>query len=207
MKKYIVKRVVALAVVVAAMGLLVARRGAQVRQAAPYVPRPVVVDVARATRQPLEATQSYLGIVEAAERATLASRISSRIVAVARDEGDWVKEGELLLQLDDGDLRAQILAAEASIQSLATNQSYWMDMERRDNQLAEEGVVTSVEAETTRNRRAEAEARLVAAERQRDVLQTQLAYVQLASPFDGQISRRAVDPGDLAMPGMALMTV
>jgi len=194
-------------VIVAAMAVLVVRRKAQLQQAKPYGMRPIPVRVVKATQQALESTHSYLGVVEAWQVARVSSRISAKVDAVPRDEGDSVEAGELLLQLDDSDVRAQIKATESTIRGLETNRDFWTAEDRRDSKLAIEGVISSVEAETTQNRMAEAVSRLEAAQGNLDSLRTKLLYTQLTSPFDGLITTRDVDPGDLAAPGHTLMVV
>lgn len=205
MKK--VLRIVIVLVVLLAMFALVTKRKKAAKSAKPYGVRPVVVHVAPVTQQPLESAHSYLGVVEAWQTARISSRISARIDAVPRDEGDSVKAGELLLHLDDSDIQAQIKAAESAIQGLETNRDFWVAEDRRDSKLAAEGVISKVEADTTHNRRAEAVSKLETAQRNLDSLRNQLLYTQLTSPFDGLITTRDVDPGDLTAPGKPLMVV
>lgn len=206
MKKRALKTILVL-VVLLAMVALVAKRKMQAKAAQPYGVRPVSVHVAPVTQQPLESAHSYLGVLEAWQTAKISSRLSAKVNAVPRDEGDSVKTGELLLQLDDSDIQAEIKAVDSTIQSLQTNKKFWVGEAQRDSQLAKEGVISAVEAKTTQNRMAEAVAKLEALQRNRDSLLSKLVYTKLVSPFDGQISTRDVDPGDLAAPGLLLMVV
>lgn len=200
-------RIVIILLVVLAMVVLVIKRKKQAAAASAYGMRPVAVHVAEVKQRPLEKAHSYLGVAEAWQTAAVSSRLSARIDAVPTDEGDEVKAGDLLMQLDDSDLQAQLNAAESSIQSLETNHKFWTDEDQRDSKLAADSVISTVEADTTRNRLAEASAKLEAARRSRDSLYTQLSYTRLTSPFDGLVSARNVDPGDLAAPGRTLMVV
>jgi len=190
-----------------ALAALVVTRKKQALAAKPYGMQPVTVQVAPVTKQMLENTHNYLGVVEAWQTACVSSRISARIEAVLHDEGDFVKAGELLLQLDEGDIQARIRAAESTIRGLEINRDFWVAEDRRDNKLAADGVIPAVEAEATHNRRVEAVSKLETAMRNLDSLRNQLLYTQLTSPFDGLITARDVDPGDLAAPGRTLMVV
>lgn len=205
MKKVI--RIILIFVVLLAMFALVAKRRKAAKAAKPYGMRPVTVHVAEVTQQPIESAHSYLGVVEACQVARISSRISAKVDGVLRDEGDSVKAGELLLQLDDSDIQAQIKAAESTIKGLITNKKFWVGEYRRDSKLAKEGVISSVEAETTHNRMADAISKLKAAQRNLDSLRAKLVYTRLTSPFDGLVTTRDVDPGDLAAPGRILMVV
>jgi len=208
-------------VVVLVMVAAVAKRKAALKKVPPYGVRPVAVHVAPVVQEPLESTHSYLGVVEPWQVARISSRLSARVDAVSRREGDSVKAGDLLLQLDDKDVQAQIkvvdaqiAALESTFQSLETNKKFWEEEDQRDSKLAEEGVISSVAAATTHNRMAEAVSKYLSAQgnletfrSNRVSLMTKLAYTQLTSPFDGQVTIRTVDPGDLAAPGQSLMVV
>ena len=204
-----------------AMGALVVKRKGQAKKVKAYGSRPVAVHVAPVIRQSLASSHSYLGILEARQTARISSRISARVETVLHYEGAIIKEGELLIQLDDQDIqadikgvKAQIKAVRATIRSLKTNKDFWLAEDRRDSKLAKEEVISAVEAETTHNRMTEAIAKLQTAQgsletlrQNRDSLTAKLMYNKLESPFAGQITTRNVDPGDLATPGKTLMVV
>ncbi len=219
MKKIV--RVGIVLVVILAMVAGVAKRKAALKKVKPYGMRPVAVHVAPVQKTMMEQSHSYLGVVEPWQVARISSRISARVETVSRREGDAVKAGDLLLQLDDKDIQAQIkvvdaqiAALESTFQSLETNKKFWEEEDQRDSKLAEEGVISSVAAATTHNRMAEAVSKYLSAQgnletfrSNRVSLMTKLVYTQLTSPFDGQVTIRDVDPGDLAAPGQPLMVV
>ena len=200
-------RILLIIVVLAGMARVVVKRQAQAKQAQPYGLRPLSVHVAEVTQQPLENAHNYLGVVEAWQVARVSSRITTRVDIVSRSEGDAVKAGDLLLQLDDSDIQAQIKAAEAAIEGLEANRAFWVAEDRRDHTLAQEGVIAIAEAEITRNRLIDAASKLATAQRTLESLSTTLRYTRLTSPFDGVITARVVDPGDSASPNHTLMVV
>jgi len=205
MKKIV--RVLIVLLVVAAMVVAVGLRRKAMKRTKPYGVRPLAVHVAEVRVELLEKTHRYLGVVEPWQVARISSRVSARVDVVKRREGDRVKKGELLLHLDDGDVRAQIKATQSLIRGLETNYAFWKGENARDMKLAKEGVVSAVAAETTHNRFMEATSKLETARQNLDSLQTQLLYTQLKSPFSGVVISRAVDEGDLAAPGQLLMVV
>jgi RND family efflux transporter MFP subunit len=200
-------RFIVVLVLLAGMVLLVKTRRAQMQSAKPYGVRPLAVRVAPVQKGVLERYNEYVGVVEAAQVAKVASRISARVNAVSCREGDAVKPGDLLVQLDDRDIRAQIKATQASIESLKINADFWARENERDRLLLEGGVIAPAAAEATQSKKAEADARLKATERELENLRTKLQYTQLTAPFAGVVSSREVDPGDLAAPGLPLMVV
>ena len=202
-----VLRVVIILVVVLLMVGLVVKRKKHLKSIKPYGVRPLAVHVADVTEQSLESAHSYLGVVEAWQVANISSRMSAKVDVVSHNEGDIVKADEMLLHLDDSDIQAQIKALESTIQSLKINRDFWVKEDQRDSKLSKDGVISSVEAESTHNKMTTAVAQLKAAQQSLDSMMTKLAYTQLKSPFNGQVTVRNVDPGDLATPGRILMVV
>jgi RND family efflux transporter MFP subunit len=206
--------IAAAAVMVAA----VAKRRRGLKQTPAYGMRPLAVHTADVIQETLENSHSYLGTVKPLNTARISSRISARVVAVPHHEGDLVKQGELLLQLDDKDLQAQIkvidsqiAAMQSTIKSLETNKKFWEDENRRDSKLAEDGVISTVAAATTHNRMSDAVSKYLSAKANLESLRSsrvnitvKQSYTRLTAPFDGQLTLRNVDPGDLAAPGQPL---
>jgi RND family efflux transporter MFP subunit len=219
MKKVI--RIVVIIIVILLMAGLVIKRKKQAKMAKPYGVHPIPVHVASVESESLEKTHDYLGVVEANRQAMISSRISARVNDVPLTEGDIAKKGELLLQLDDQDLTAEygaldarIRGLESTIKSLEANLEYWTKENDRNIKLADKGVIPRAEADQTGNQFANASAKLQTA---RDSLKTlhqnqktikaKTAYTKILSPFDGLITARNVDPGDLAGPGKTLMVL
>ena len=200
-------RLIVVLIIIVAMAALVVKRKHQIKNAPAFGMHPLPVRVITPSVTDLQDTRGYLGTVEPYQTAAVASRISARIASIPLDEGDTVKQGDLLLQLDDSDIRAGIKAVESNIQSLETNLAFWASEDLRDSKLAKDGVIPAVEAQVTHNRMSEAAAKLSTARGELGKLNTQLEYTRLTAPFDGIITARRVDPGDLAAPGKVLMTV
>jgi RND family efflux transporter MFP subunit len=128
--------------------------------------------------------------VQAARRATVATRLSAAVRAVHVQEGQQVQAGQLLVSLGDADLRGQLGAAEAA---LATASAH----ERRIRALAEQRAATPAELEGATAQRAQAAAAVAA-------VKANLEYTALRAPFAGTVQSRRVEPGDLVGPGQPL---
>lgn len=131
------------------------------------------------------------GTVVATEEAELATRISGTIRQVLADIGARVSEGAPVVTLDSEEIDARIRSAEAATQ-LARQ---W---HQRIAALAADGVATAQELDDANARLEISEAALRDARAQRD-------YVSLRAPFDGVITARMADPGDLAVPGIPIL--
>lgn len=173
------------------------------------------------------------GTLEARIKTTLSSRIQERLAEVFVDRGDFVQAGQLLARLEDGELRAQVALAGASLAAArATAERVQVDEARaeavaqqarlerqRITELANQNVSSPAEldkaieqwrvAETDlqRARAATLEARqqVAAAEKNLDYQRERLTFTRIVSPYAGLITRRDRDPGGVVVPGSSLL--
>lgn len=164
-------------------------------------------------------TLSLAGVVAPHLEADLSSQILAPIVLVAKREGDHFRKGELLVRLSAPALDAEAARAAAILESgerqervTATQAELAANNLSRYTQLRERRSVTSYELDQVRAQRAAAEAQHESAVAQvaaaRAALAAQQAHaadINLHAPFDGIVSRRMVDPGAMATPGLPLL--
>ena len=131
--------------------------------------------------------------LEARDQAVIASRTAASVKAVLVREGDAVKAGQLLVQLDDADLRGGRDAARAALDAAQAQQA-------RIAALFRQQAATQAELDQANTQLAQARASLAAA-------QGAVSYTELRAPFSGTVRSRAVDPGAFAGPGQPLITV
>ncbi|MDW7645904.1 MAG: efflux RND transporter periplasmic adaptor subunit [Desulfuromonadales bacterium] len=234
MKKRLFGMIILFLVLAAAL-LLVARKKMELAEAPRPTLQPTVVRTAVSERGDLTRTRTYLGRVEAWQSAGISSRITSVVGEVKAREGEKVRQGEVLLRLDDTELRRalqgaaarvanardQAEAVAAKVSSLRQSLAFWEKEEERDRTLASAGAIAPAQAEATADRlnqvRGELEATLQSLQAARSLVESQrqqqqeaaarLAYTEIRSPFDGLVARRLVDPGDLAAPGQRLLEI
>lgn len=217
-------------------GVLLVKHKKQALAAAPkYGMQPMPVRVASARLGDLRKTRDYLAVVEPIRVADVSARVTASVEKVLRDENEWVKAGDVLVTLDSRQIEESIAAMKAQVEQtqadLASNQAtvdslertvaYWDREAQRDRALADKGAIPGAQAEGTVDKASEARGRLDAArqksaaigrsieslQRRQAELETTLDYCTIRSPFDGIVSHRRVDPGDLAVPGKSLMVV
>ncbi len=126
------------------------------------------------------------GTVEAAQMIPIAPKLSARIVSLDADEGHVVTTGQVLAQLESGDIRSSLAEAQARM-SLAEK-----DL-ARSQRLAKSGALSK---EGLENAQATYATTKAAVERTR----AELSYLQLTAPQDGTIIRRDGEIGELATP-------
>ncbi len=147
------------------------------------------------------------GSVVARRRAELATRLTARVTRVPVDVGTAVRAGQLLVELGTEDVaaaRARAAAARAAAQ-LGRDEAA-RQAERMDTLLAHDAVA-QVQRDGAHLALAQADAQLAAADAALRDAATAESYAALTAPFDGVVTSRAVDPGDLAAPGTPLVVV
>jgi RND family efflux transporter MFP subunit len=124
-------------------------------------------------------------------QATLSSRIQGTIDKLLVREGSRVSKGQLLIQLDSRDLQADLARARAEVENAKAH----LD---RMNQLYAQDAVSKQEMENaTRAYRV--------AEANRRAVEAQLSYTMVRAPFEGVITEKKVEAGELASPGQPLL--
>jgi HlyD family secretion protein len=175
------------------------------------------------------------GTLEARVKTTVSSRIQERLAEVLVDQGDKVKSGQLLARLDDAEIKQQVAIAEATLAAARqTAERVSADLARSEAVLAQarlnqkrlEGLLATnavsrtdtdkaveallvAEADLKRSHAAIAEAQghVLVAEKTLLYRKEQMAFTQIHAPYDGLIIRRDRDPGDMLVPGGALMEI
>ena len=175
------------------------------------------------------------GTVRAASSATLAAKVLGNVTRVLVNEGDRVRAGQVLVEIDDRDVRAKvdqahaaasgidgaIASATAAISAADANANFATATYNRYAALRERGSVSPHEFEQVVAQQKGAVAELERAKRGREQLiaqrrqtlagvaeaETFLSYTQVRSPIDGVVSARMVDPGAQAAPGVPLVAV
>jgi RND family efflux transporter MFP subunit len=147
------------------------------------------------------------GTAEPFEESTLSTKLMGTVTAVRVREGDRVRRGEVLLELDARDLDAKAAQVEASLaEANAVLREATAHLERMRMLFAEEAApkaqLDAAEASSARAQAAVQTANAAAAE-----LRAVREYATVRAPFDGVVVRRLVDPGAFASPGAPLLVV
>jgi RND family efflux transporter MFP subunit len=137
------------------------------------------------------ATEEVVGTVRAKLHAVLEAKVSGRLESMLATPGRTVKAGELLAQLDAREIQARLE------QALALRDQYGRDTERLRGLLVQ-NAVSRQEFESVESHYRVAAASVTEAE-------TMLGYAKIVAPFDGVVTRKLADVGDLATPGRPLL--
>lgn len=175
---------------------------AEPKAAAPRPPARVVV--AEVKSGSIQDRWRFLGDVRSAARASLASGVSGAVTQVRAREGDAVKKGRLLVEVDPA-----LAAARVGVTSAAKDagQEALEQAKRELERLAglKANVVAAIELERAKSKVRELESRQSGLDAELVEARAQLALHRVDAPFDGVVARRIADVGDWVRPGDPVM--
>ena len=189
---------------------LAAACGQRSEEAAPTTPTVVSLGPENAVRvEPMQLQSGPVisGSLQARRVASVRAEVGGSILEVKADQGQEVREGELLARVEEGTLRAQVLAASSTVRVARNALQVTKADEQRLQQLVKQGVITRREFERTQLARTQAEGQLAEAQARLKLAQDQLGRTRIRAPFTGVVSERQVHAGDIVQPGAPLFTV
>ncbi len=155
---------------------------------------PAVAVVTRtATSEDITESFTALGTARANESIDVTSRVSSVVTSINFDEGQSVNEGDLLVALENAEIRAQVAQAEAALNESRSQFERLRTLSA--TQAVSESQLEELQAEVSVGR-----AQLNAA-------RARLANTRIVAPFSGRVGLRNVSLGGLVQPGTVITTL
>jgi HlyD family secretion protein len=189
----------------------------------------VTVNTETIQKRDLKAIVSASGKIQPKRFVNISADTSGRVTDLAVNEGDRVKQGQFLMQIDPRNLRTRVQSGEASLgaarsqleqmrlslESARTALKQAEDAYRRQQNLAQGGLTTKETLERAENDLAMRKADLASQEQNLRTLQlrteqeqatlenakTDLSKVRIESPIDGIVTRRNIEQGETAVVG------
>jgi len=154
---------------------------------------PVGVEVGKVESMSLADDAQAVGSLRAKQGVMLRPEVSGRVAALGFRDGERVRRGQLLVQLDDTLQQAQLKQAQAQAGIARTN------LQRNRDLVAQNFVSQSAVDQSA--------ATLDVAEAQVALAQAQLARMRIVAPFDGAAGIRSVNLGDYVKDGADLVSI
>lgn len=154
---------------------------------------PVPVEVGTVESALLPDDAQTVGTLKARQSALLKPEVSGRIVKLGFSDGQRVRQGQLLVQLDDSLQAAQLLQSQAQASIARSNL-------KRNNELLAQGFVSASAVD-------QSQSALQVAEAQVALSQAQLLRMQVRAPFDGVMGIRMVNVGDYVKDGSDMVSI
>jgi RND family efflux transporter MFP subunit len=164
-------------------------------------PPPPEVTVSKPALQSVTDYVEFTGNTQAIKTVQLVARVQGYLEKVLFQDGDRVKEGQLLFLIEQDAYEAQLKQAEAQILQQKANLDHAQIEFVRFGDLLRKNAASQTDVDNWRFQRDNYRAAVLAAEAARDLARLNLSYTRVTAPFDGRIGRRLVDPGNLVGAG------
>ncbi len=167
----------------------------------PAPPPPPGVTVAAVPRRDVEEWDEFTGRLEAVDEVQIRPRVSGYIRKVAFDEGNGVRKGQVLFEIDPRPYQATLARAEAELEvARARAQLAGRDVVRAERLVAVQAI-SREEFDTRTAGQEEGEASVRAAEAAVATARLDLEWTRVRSPITGRVSRAEVTEGNLVQSG------
>jgi len=177
---------------------------ANVAAEAPPATLPATAVVERSVR-PYYA--ELVGSVQARYRSAISARLMANILEVRVSAGEHVKAGDVLIVLDDRDLKSRVAQANEVFKAYEAKRNLTKIELERVTKLAKEAASTAYELEQWRAQHTAAVADAARAEQAVREAEVALSDAIVKCPLDGIVIDRLAEPGDQASPGRPLLVV
>jgi len=145
-------------------------------------------------------------VVEAVRQSTVAAQIAGRVVEIRFDVGDFVRQGEVIVRIDERAAtqavavsQAQVAEADAALRNARANYE-------RTKQLLAQKFISQAALDKSESEYKAAAARVTALLAGAGQVATERSFATIVAPYSGIVSARHVELGEMAVPGKPLMT-
>lgn len=150
------------------------------------------------TTQPVKLTNfidetEALGTAKSNEAVDITAKATNRVVGVHFREGEFVKQGAILIEFDGAEARANLASAEASLRD--TQSQYQRSRELFQSKALSESDLIQLEA------------KMLTSKAQVEVAQARVNDTVIRAPFNGRVGLRVVSVGSLVTPGQVISTL
>ncbi len=169
-----------------------------------YVPPPPPkVTVAKPVRQPVQNYKECSGNTQSVKSVNLSARVEGYLQALSFTDGQHVKKDQLLFTIEPAPYLAKLNQAKADVMSQKARLTQAETELARSKKLFAERAGPDTEVVKWQRERDSASADLDVAKANQQIAEINYSYTHVTAPFDGRISRRQVDPGNLVGAGGA----
>jgi HlyD family secretion protein/macrolide-specific efflux system membrane fusion protein len=153
-------------------------------------------------RADLDVVVLETGRVEPRLQTQIKSKVGGQVVDVKVEEGQKVKAGQVLLRIDPADYRRDVERMEAESLQQREVVGYTQLQLDRTEKAGAGAIAAATEVDQARHEAALARARLKSAQVALETARDRLRYAEVEAPFDGTIIQRAIQPGEVVVPGV-----
>lgn len=157
--------------------------------------------------RPVDAGYVAEAVVEAGRESTLAAQVAGRVLALNVDAGSVVKRGQLLARIDDSEARNSIAGNQAQVAQAQANLANAQAQYDRAKQLVARKFMSASSLDKAQADYQAAQAQVTAAKAGVAQSSTARGFSSITAPFDGLVSARLAQVGEMASLGRPLLTM
>ncbi|MEA3333056.1 MAG: efflux RND transporter periplasmic adaptor subunit [Pseudomonadota bacterium] len=205
MKKIIL--IILLITLIAAGATLLKKRKQSMTKAPLAKPMTYTVKIVEPKTRTVSQTSTFLAKLNSANSAAISAKLSGRIKTLLVRESQKVDQGELMVQIDDQEIRTNIKALQAQLLFAEKQRDYSKTQYERNLALFKVGGLAQEKLEDSEVILSRAETTAVELKQKISGLQNELDYLEIKAPFTGIVGTIFLRDGDLAVPGRPLFSL
>jgi len=162
------------------------------------------VQVAEVQVEDVTETLELTGTIEPWDEFAISSKIMGTVVAIHRDEGDWIKKGDLLLELDRSKLELQLKSRKADLRRAEVELEFAKKHLDRAQALLKKGAISQSDVDNLEERVNLSDSSIEVSKLAIESVEEDLTDTELFATATGQIARRLVSLGETVNPAAVL---
>jgi len=169
------------------------------------IKEPYAVDVVR--KATYVNSEEAVGTVRAKREVLISPRVMGILLELPVKAGDPVQNGQLLARVDDRDSKSRLEQARSAVREAESEHERASSDYERFQRLRKEQAVSQQQFETAQAAHLAAAARLQRARESLQEAEVSVGYTVIRSPITGFVVEKHMEVGDMASPGMPMLTV
>ena len=173
----------------------------QPKESAPHV------STVNAARKPIAKTHDFVGRVEAINRVEVRARVKGYLDAVLFKEGDLVREGAPLYQIEKGLFEAAVGQAEGALERSQAAKILTAAQLARAEELLPKGATTVVARDQALAADRQAQGEIITHQADLNTTKINLGYTSISTPITGRIGKTNVTKGNVVGPDSGVLAI
>jgi multidrug efflux system membrane fusion protein len=173
---------------------------------ATVAPAAAKVNVAKVIEQPVNEWDEVTARLESPETVQVRPRVSGQIDSVAFTDGELVKKGDLLFQIDPRPFEADVHRLEAQLQQSKAAAQRSTNEAQRGERLRTNNAISAELADSRTTTAQESKAAVAAIQAQLDLARLNLSFTRVTAPITGRVSRAEITAGNIVTADQTILT-
>ncbi len=167
---------------------------------------PPTVQVAKPLVKKMEIWDEYQARIEGQKSVEVRSRVAGYLEKILFNDGDYVKAGDVLFEIDPRPFQADIDACKATVAEVEAKITLAKSNFQRAQELYQSNAVSKEVLETRRSELLSTQAMLLSAQARLQQAALNLEFTKITAPISGYVGRRMIDEGNLVSAATTLLT-